>query len=61
MPKPNDNSAIGMGLSGPAYWTTEWLFVDLMRLSSAWVSNNEVRRVMHQSITCMLMHIDDAH
>jgi len=38
VPNPNQNSLIGTNLGGIAYWTTEWCFVDVMKMSSDWVS-----------------------
>jgi hypothetical protein len=29
---------VGVNLGGPAYWSTEWVFVDVMKVSSEWVS-----------------------
>ena len=36
--KPNQNSLIGTTLGGFAYYTTEWIFVDAMKMSSDWIS-----------------------
>jgi hypothetical protein len=33
---PNDNSPMGMNVGGLAYWSTQWVFVDVMKQSSKW-------------------------
>lgn len=36
--KPNQNSLIGTTLSGISYYAPEWTFVDVMKMTSDWVS-----------------------
>ena len=45
VPKPNDNSPVGVGLSGLSYWSTQWMYVDAMMSSSAFVSNLDVSQL----------------
>ena len=36
--RPNGQSKVGSNLNGIAYWDSEWVFVDVMKMSSDWVS-----------------------
>ena len=36
--KPNAFSKVGSNLNGISYWNSEWVFVDVMKMSSSWVS-----------------------
>lgn len=36
--RPNQYSGVGTNLGGIAYWMTEWVFVDVMKMSSEWIS-----------------------
>ncbi len=33
---PNDNSPLGINIAGLSYWSTQWVFVDVMKQSSKW-------------------------
>lgn len=39
-PRPWRDSPIGINLAGPTYYSTQWIFVDVMKQSSSWVSRN---------------------
>lgn len=34
----NEHSEVGTNLGGVSYWTTQWSFVDVMKMSSDWIS-----------------------
>ncbi|KAG2422805.1 hypothetical protein HXX76_015752 [Chlamydomonas incerta] len=40
VPRLNRGSAAGVNLGGPAYWSTEWVWTDLMKGSSGWMTAN---------------------
>lgn len=36
----NHKSPIGVEVAGLAYWSTQWVFLDIMKQSSAWMTQN---------------------
>eukprot|EP01041_Mallomonas_annulata_P002765 gene2765-5448_t len=40
VPRQNNHTVLGTNIGGISYWTTEWAFVDVMKMSSSWVSQN---------------------
>ncbi|PSC77042.1 type 1 secretion target domain [Micractinium conductrix] len=39
VPGPNDNSPVGANVAGLAYYSAEWVFVDVMKASSPWFTS----------------------
>jgi hypothetical protein len=37
---PNTGSPMGINVAGPSYWTTQWIWVDVMKSSSSWMTSN---------------------
>jgi hypothetical protein len=38
--KPNHKSPMGVEVAGLAYWSAQWVFLDVMKQSSAWMTQN---------------------
>ena len=36
----NRGSPVGMNVAGPTYWMTQWIWVDVMKSSSSWMTEN---------------------
>ncbi|GIL87895.1 hypothetical protein Vretifemale_15941 [Volvox reticuliferus] len=40
VPRLNRGSLVGANLAGTSYWSTQWLWIDVMKSSSGWMTSN---------------------
>jgi len=38
--QPNYLSPMGVEVAGPSYWSTQWIFIDVMKQSSPWMTQH---------------------